>query len=1522
MTHHEPVENLLASLHGQSVRIWADGGQLRCSGPETALTRDVMETIRERKADILMFLRSSKADGERPDRAISARNDHSPPLSFAQQRLWFVDQMFPKASLHHMAFAVEALGPLDTGKLRGALSDVAARHSVLRARIRSESGVAVQSIASDPSVPLKVVDLTAAPPPDQDLETLIRQEARTPFDLALQPPLRLMVIALEPRCHRLLLTLHHICADGWSVDVLLHDLAHFYAARDGAIENALEPLPIQYGDFAAWQRQHLGEDRLHRALAFWKDHLGTPLPVTKLPTDFPRPAIQQNEGKLYPFKIDAATMTRLREISAREQATLFATLFTAFAILISRYTGQPDPVIGTPVANRHHRETENLIGLFVNPLPVHPHLRPAAGFRENLRQVQNALWAVQEYQDLPFEKLVEELQPERDLSQNPLFQFKFQLDGESRQSIRLPGLELRKLPRQDGIAKLDLGLNMQVAEDSAGGVFEYSTALFRDETIAALGDHFVQLLKSIAAAPEKPIAGLQLLPEADLQRQLRDWNDTARPNDPAICFQTVFEQRAAETPDATALLHVTDKGVESLTYGDLNRRANRLAHLLRRRGVGPETKVGIALERGMAMVTAWLAVLKAGGAYLPLDTAYPAERIQYMLEDSGTGLVLSQSHLELPAVCERIDLDRERLEAEPDDNPESVSRPDHLAYVIYTSGSTGRPKGVLVEHGGLVNLTLDKIRVCDVRPDDCVLQFFSFSFDASIPELVMALGAGARLLLLPPEDVIPSPRLAEHIVTHGVTHITMTPSALLALPQGDYPLLRMVLVGGEAPSPELIGRWGGSRLFINAYGPTETTVNASMVACGNGHPVEATLRPSANKQLHVLDGNLEPLPLGIAGELHIGGTGIARGYHGRPALTADRFVPDPFAQPGKAGVLYRTGDRACQLPDGRIRVLGRLDDQVKIRGYRIEPGEIEAVLLGHSDVAAVTVTVKERNRGEKRVVAYAVSANDTATAPEAMRSWLKEKLPRYLVPDAFVWLDALPLTVNGKIDSGALPLPDFAGHRNGRPPKGPTEEAIALAFTAVLEKSGIAATDDFFELGGHSLLATRLAALAKETSGLDISVLDIFNAPSVEALAQRLDARAQEAGDRSGPAAGSQDDDKALFADLDLDSIIRPPAHLAPACPPKCVFLTGATGFLGAYLLHELLRTEDREVWCLVRGEDGPDRLRGALQDYGLWDPAMADRLHAVSGDLAEPGLGLDDAVYADLVERADAIVHNGATVHHLHSYERLRAANVEGTMEILRLACAGMGRPLHHVSSLSALNGAKPGQTIGETDRIDRFAPPASGYNRSKWAAEYLVEQCRRRGLPVTVYRPGAISGDSVSGRFNGADILCRLMQGYLRSGIAPEGDTPLAMLPVDHVARAITRLVDHPGAPGQIFHLVHSAPVPSGRLFEACNLEGLQIRRVPRAEWREHLDEIARSDPQHPLYSLVGLFEAPPARKDSGGESPAPRRFEAGSTHAFLKSLKLDEPALDTELFRKYLRAFVDAGALQTPTSKDQAP
>ncbi|WP_299485541.1 amino acid adenylation domain-containing protein [Acaryochloris sp. IP29b_bin.137] len=1099
------IANYLAGLARQDIKLWLDGERLRCSGPEELLTDGFNAELKARKAEIVAFLQQAQPSlpplkpAERPEQL---------PLSFAQQRLWFLNQMQPDLAVYNLPMAIEVEGFLDIAALTQSLNEIVCRHEVLRTRFVTRNGQPEQVTGKPEPVRIVQIDLQGAPDPEAQIREFAVTDAQKSFDLSQDQLLRVTLLKLSETLSMVLFTLHHIIADGWSMEILVQELGAGYRAALMGQTASLPELPIQYADFALWQRQWLQGEQLEHQLDYWRQQLDDNLPVLQLPTDGSRSRVQTYRGAVEQFSLSPELSQKLNDLAQQQSTTLFMTLLATFKVLLYRYTSQTDVVVGTPVANRQRAEVEGLIGLFVNTLVLRSQLTPQSSFQSFLQQVKATTLEAYDHQDLPFEKLVEALQPERDLSHSPLFQVKFRLENAPQETLSLPGLTFKRLSQPVTTAKLDLSVDLYETPEGIVGGFEYNCDLFKAETIQQMVVHFQTLLASIVATPEQPLCELPMLTETECQQQLEDWNQTQKPYRTS-CFHYLFEEQVKQWPEAIALIYDNGNEAQKLSYTELNQRSNQLAHYLQSLEIGPESIVGICVDRSLDMIIAMLAVLKAGGAYLPLDPAYPPERLDYMLTDAQVTILLTHSQISLSTPAQRINLDTDWPQHQPDTNPTHTVGPDHLAYLIYTSGSTGKPKGVLIPHGGLVNLTEDKIRVCQVCPGDCILQFFSFSFDASIPEIIMALATGSKLLLASATMLLPGPDLKALLQRHQVTHITLTPSALVSVPTDNFPDLRMVLVGGEAPSPELIATWSQNRLFINAYGPTETTVNASMVPCGSGHPVEPTLLPSTNKQLYILDDNLQLLPIGVPGELHIGGVGLARGYLHRPDLTAERFIPTPFVNPdhinNAQSTLYKTGDLAEYLPNGRIKILGRIDNQTKIRGFRIELGEVERVLQSHPDVKASVVIVRE-DAGSKSLVAYGIPIQErTQATPVEVRQFIAETLPQYMVPSVFMWLPTLPLTPNGKVDTQALPAPTVISTQDQVAPRSQTEQVLAEIFAQVLSLESVGIYDDFFELGGHSLLATQLVAQLLNQFQVEITVIDLFEAPTGAALAQRVE---------------------------------------------------------------------------------------------------------------------------------------------------------------------------------------------------------------------------------------------------------------------------------------------------------------------------------------------------------------------------------------------------------------------------------
>jgi amino acid adenylation domain-containing protein len=845
----------------------------------------------------------------------------------------------------------------------------------------------VQVIDPQPVWELTMVNLAGK---ETEAEKLAYRESQTPFDLTKSPLLRVTLLKLQPEKHILLINMHHIISDGWSIGVFIRELSHLYGAFVAGKEATLPTLPIQYADFAVWQRQWLQGKVLGTQLEYWKQQLADAPPLLELPTDRPRPAIQTFQGKTERFWLDSKLTQELKALSQQSGCTLFMTLLAAFAVVLSRYSGQTDIVIGSAIANRNRREIEGLIGFFVNTLALRLDLSEKPSFATFLKQVQTVTQDAYEHQDLPFEMLVEELQLERKLDRNPLVQVGFILQNAANEAWKLPGLTIEEMSWELDSARLDLEVHLSEVNDGLTGLCCYNIDLFDGSMIARLLEHFQNLLRAIIVNPQESVSLLPLLSKQEQKQLLVDWNQTQADYPKDTCIHQLFEAQVERTPDAIAVVFEE----QSLTYTELNHRANQLAYYLRTLGVGAEVLVGISLERSLEMIIGLLAILKAGGAYLPLAPDYPIERLQFMLEDSQVSFLITQRSLLAvlpPSQANVICLDEieEQVSQYPQDNLQSELTSSNLANVIYTSGSTGKPKGVMVEHRGLVNLASSQIQSFAVNHNSRVLQFASFSFDACISEILMTFGSGATLYLAQKDALLPGQPLIERLVKNGITHVTLPPSALVVLPKESLPNLQTLIVAGEACPLNLVKQWSVRRNFFNAYGPTEASVCASIGECHQNDLKVTIGKAIANVQIYILDSHLQPVPVGVSGELYIGGVGVARGYLNRPELTQEKFIANPFSNdPGSR--LYKTGDLARYLPDGNVEFLGRIDNQVKIRGFRIETGEIEAVLSQHFLLAENVVVAREDNTGDKRLVAYLVPALQNEALPEQLAQWQSE----------------------------------------------------------------------------------------------------------------------------------------------------------------------------------------------------------------------------------------------------------------------------------------------------------------------------------------------------------------------------------------------------------------------------------------------------------------------------------------------------------------------------------------------------
>ncbi|MES2940789.1 MAG: amino acid adenylation domain-containing protein [Pseudomonadota bacterium] len=983
MTAHELME--FCRLHAVELKIV--DGKIRCKAPRGGLTRELLERIHASKEEILAILRTMGGHSLPALQAIAragADADVERPASFAQQRLWFLDQFESGGNaFYNIPIGVRMRGVLDVPALDRTLNEVVRRHEALRTTFATLDGVPVQVIASVLVLALPLHDLVGLPAGEREARAqwLAQEEAGTPFDLATGPLIRASLVRLAAHEHMLLFTVHHIVSDGWSMGVLVREVAALYGAFIRGLPSPLPPPAIQYADFARWQRQWLRGEVLDAQLGYWREQLRGIPTLLALPTDRPRPAVQRYLGARFGFTIDADLAAGLRALGQAHQATLFMVLASAFDILLWRYTGQDDLCVGTPIANRNRAETEGLIGFFVNTLVLRTQVDRRQSFVQLLGQVRERALAAYAHQDVPFEHLVEAFNPERSTSHAPLFQVMLALQNMPVQALELPGMALEIVHADNATSKFDLTLNVIDGKGALAANFEYNTDLFDGDTVGRMARHFSGLLRAILARPGLPVGDLPLLDAEETARLLVEWNATDHPHPAVEGIHRLFEEQAARTPDALALTFQDQR----LTYAELNARANQLAHHLRAQGVGAEVLVGLCVEPGLDLVVGLLGILKAGGAYLPLDPNYPRDRLAYMLEDARPALVLTQEHLleQLPRGAHSEDrrvfcLDRDwhHIAGRPTHGLPHTTLPQHLAYVIYTSGSTGRPKGVLLHHAGLCNLVRAQVAAFGIQPGQRVLQFASFNFDASVSEIFMALAAGATLCLARKDDLLPGGGLEDTLRRDAIEVATLPPVVLSALSPQHASGLRTIIAAGEACPAALAERWAGGRAFFNAYGPTEGTVCATMHRCApDGTPPPPIGRPIANTRAYLLDADLQPVPVGVAGELHIAGEGLARGYLGRPDLTAERFIPNPFGAPGAR--MYRSGDSARHLSDGSIDYLGRIDSQIKIRGFRVELEEVETALAALPNVRQAVVLHREDSLGDQRLVAYVVPALDS-----------------------------------------------------------------------------------------------------------------------------------------------------------------------------------------------------------------------------------------------------------------------------------------------------------------------------------------------------------------------------------------------------------------------------------------------------------------------------------------------------------------------------------------------------------------
>lgn len=1074
-------------------------------------------------------LRGKRSNADRTD-GVAPRNETGPaPLSFTQQRLWFLHELDPDNPAYNEASVIRVKGQASADIFERTLLEIVRRHEIYRTTFQLLDGEPAQIVAPSIEWTCPVVDLSSLPPGEREreLQRLTKEEARRPFNLKRDLPWRATLVRLSEDERVFFFTQHHIICDGWSVNIFNEEFLAIYTAFNQRKPSALPDPPLHYADFASWQRQKLQGDFLNELLAYWKPQLSG-LETLQLPTDWRRPPLLTSRGTLCSHTVPRRLTEAIKEFSRQEGTTDFMTVLAAFKVLLHRYTGQTDITVGTPIANRNRSELERVIGVFVNSLVLRTKLSSDQTFRQLVHEIRGITIEAYAHQDMPIEHLIAEI-PHRDLSRSPLFQVLFVWQNMPQSETDLPGLEITSSLTHTDTAKFELSLYMEETDEGLQCDWEYNTALFSHDTVLNMANQLQVLLESAMSDPDLLLSELTLQTESERQRLLRASRGPATGPVPALCMHELFEAQVEQTPDATALIC----GERRLSYRELNRRANQMAHYLRSKDVTRETLVAVCLERSIEMIVAMLGVLKAGGAYVPLDPAYPKERLTFMLEDSGAPVLLAQEELannfstyESHLIC--LDADWNDFSRLSTDNPATRVTSDNLAYVIYTSGSTGRAKGVAVQHDSLVSYSETARVEFKIGADDRVLQFASISFDTAAEEIFPCLTSGATLVLRTDHMLGSTVSFWQKCQEWSITVLDLPTAywhelalALAQAPTTLPPELRLVIIGGEKALPERLENWcehtGQQVQLLNTYGPTEATIVSTMSELSGPDAAAEPLREVPigrairNVQAYVLDQHLRPTAVNVPGELYIGGAGLARSYLKRPRKTAERFIPDPFGT-GPGARLYRTGDLVRYRPDGNIEFLGRVDHQVKIRGFRVELGEVEAVLMQHAAVQEAVVLALEDETDSMRLVAFVVRTRDLEHETGEIHRFVRSKLPEYMVPAAFVTLDALPLTPNGKVNRKALealPVSDRlqpASETNFVAPSTPTEEKMAEIWRELLQRKEVGIRDNFFELGGHSLLGTRLISRIRESFQVELPLRALFEEPTIAGLLENIEA--------------------------------------------------------------------------------------------------------------------------------------------------------------------------------------------------------------------------------------------------------------------------------------------------------------------------------------------------------------------------------------------------------------------------------
>ncbi|MEG5000682.1 non-ribosomal peptide synthetase family protein [Microcoleus sp. B4-D4] len=1434
-------------------------------------------------------------------------------LSPQQKYLWLLQQDSPA---YRIQSAILIEGSLQTDNLKKALEKVSKRHEIIRTSFQRRPGlkIPIQVISEHSFVSWNWVNLSEGTPQEEEakLEDIFQQEKSALFNFEGNPVWRLSLITLSSERHILLVSLPALCADSRTLKNLVRELSQCYAASLHGEE--LSDEVVQYVQFSEWQNELLEDEEAAEGKEYWTRQDLSALASLRLPFEnrlINAPA--QFTPQAFEVKLELALLKKVESIARQYNTSLSTFLLACWKILLWRLIGESELTVGVAFDGRKYEELEPALGLFAKFLPLSSQLTENFSFAETWQQIQQEECEAYKYQEYFSHEYL------GNSSGFPFcFEFEEQLEKHSASGVFF---SIDKQYACGDRFKVKLSCHRQ--NNSLAAEFHYDPIFLADNSIRCLAEQFYALVQSAASNPQTAIDQLEMLSDRARHQLLLELNSTKADYQLDKCVHQLFEEQAERSPNRIAAVCEN----QQITYSELNARANQIAHYLQQLGVKPEVIVGLCVDRSLEAIAGILGILKAGGAYLPLDPAMPKERLALMLQNARTPVLLTQQHLlkNLPETqAQIVCLDAEIPSVSP--SPSPPLSPENLAYVIYTSGSTGTPKGVAIEHRQLLNYLHGIQEKLNLPPTANFATVSTFAADLGHTVIFPALCSGGCLHIISQERATDPQAIAAYFQQHSIDCLKIVPSHLKALLSDSnasqiLPKKRLIL-GGEPLMWNLIERiqkYNPDCSIFNHYGPTETTVGVLTYQVKmQGDRISETVplgRPLPNTQIYLLDSHLQPVPVGVAGELYIAGAGLARGYLNQPELTAEKFISKSLTQEPETR-LYKTGDLARYLPDGNIEFIDRVDRQVKLRGFRIELGEIEAGLSHHPSVREAVVVLQENEPGNQRLVAYIVAHSKLSVQDsqliESLRSFLKEQLPEYMIPSAFVVLKALPLTPNGKIDPQALPAPSIAANFTDTfvGPRTPGEEILAGIWSQLLNLKKVGIHDNFFDLGGHSLLITQLLAKVRESFQVELPLRVLFEAPTVAGLAEKIEMQ------QGGNTAGDRPSNFDINAEAILDPAIRPATPLSePKTEPACILLTGATGFLGAFLLRDLLQQTQAEIYCLVRSADAESakkRIQSSLESYLIWDESSSDRIIPIAGDLSQPLLGLSEEQFRVLASKIDVIYHNGAFVKFTYPYSVLKPANVLGTQEVLRLASQSKLKPVHLISTISVFSarGESGIKVVREEDELTPGEGLKGAYTQTKWVAEKLVEVARDRGIPVSIYRPGRISGDSQTGACNPSDLLYRLIAGCVQLGCAPDDDKLMNVAPVDYVSRAIVHLSRQKELLGKTFHLVNTQSFQMSELLGWICSMGYPIKRVSSETWQAEIVNRAGNSPDHALYPLVGLFSEKVSETEMSQSGTL--QFDCKNTLDGLATTDITCPQADANLFRTYLSYLADCGLI----------